>query len=147
MSFQVYLQAFSHGEPTGIALQRIRDAFPAILNGLEDDYWQVTFSADAASDVFLQFLSGSAELVHSISFDRLHADKRLWHGMYQLLLEHGAVFYFPGNAAPLIRHQGAYDQLPADLRQSLGTPVIVSDALAIARHVEMSQVQEYSGHE
>jgi hypothetical protein len=147
MSFQVYLQAFHNGEPAGIALQRIRDAFPAILNKIEDDYWQVNFSADMSSDVFLQFLSGNTELVHSISFDRLHADKRLWQGIYELLHQHGTVFYFPGATAPLIRNQGAYHQLPAELQQSLGIPIIISDALTIAQHVEVTQAQELSGLE
>jgi len=126
MSFQVYLQIFHGGMPAGISLPSIRAAFPGLLLELEEDYWQLNYAPEESSDLFLQFLPGNEEQVHTISFDRLAKDMRLWNGIFRLLENDGAIFHFPGMEAPLAR---------AEVSSDLGKPVIVLGAMEIVRLV------------
>lgn len=131
MSFQVYLQRFHNDEPAGISLDHIRQAFPGMLTELEEDYWQIIFSPDLSSDLFLQFLSGSDQQVHVISIDRLNQNQNLWHGVFKLLENEGVIFHFPGIEAPLAR---------AAVSSNLGKPILVKSADVIAGVVEAAQV-------
>lgn len=126
MSFQVFLQVFDNTEPAGIFLKQIRAAFPGLLLELEEDYWQLRFAHEESSDLFLQFLPGSQEQVHVISIDRLSGDMRLWNGVFELLENEGAIFHFPGMAAPLGR---------CDVSSPLGAVKMIAGADELARVV------------
>jgi hypothetical protein len=136
MSFDLYLQTFQNGKAAGISLHIIRDAFGKYVVELEEDFWQVQYSADESCDIFLQPLADDASSIHTISIHRPCKDIRLWHSLWLLLELPGTIFYYPGCLAPLARDHDAALAMPSDMRQSLGDPVIVNSDLEIFQSVE-----------
>lgn len=128
MSFQLYLQSFSGGNPAGFTRDALRRAFVGVLEELEDDYWQADFGAAGRSDLFLSFLQDGSQRIHSVSIDHPSADDRLWQAIWTLLGIPGVLFHFPGSTAPLARSPGAGAEVPAGLRETLGQPIVIADA-------------------
>jgi hypothetical protein len=136
MSFDLYLQTFQNGKPAGIPLQAIRSAFGKYVVELDEDFWQVQYSADESSDIFLQPLPDDECSIHTISIHRPCKDIRLWDGLWRLLELSGAVFYYPGCVAPLARDSQAASHMPNSMRESLGDPVMASSVLEIFQTLE-----------
>lgn len=137
MSFDLYLQKFENGKAAGISPEVIRDAFGKYVVELDEDFWQVQYSVDASSDIFLQTLPGDDDLIHTISIHRPCSDIRLWESVWLLLELPGTVFYFPGCLAPMARDSQAGIHMPEDMRKSLGDPVIATSALEIFQSIDL----------
>ena len=137
MSFDLYLQVFENGRAVGVAPEIIRNAFGKYVVELDEDYWQVQYAAGESSDIFLQFLPTDVSLVHTVSIHRPCSDIRLWEALYILLELPGTIFYYPGCDAPLARDPQAALAMPSEMRESLGDPVIVSNALEIFQSIDM----------
>lgn len=131
MSFDLYLQAFRLGEPAGLPIQEVRDAFGPELLELEEDFWQVRYAPDQSSDLFLQPLPGQPQLIHCLSIHRPCTDSRLFEAAWRLLGMTGTVLYFPGCAEPLARDLLAGAAMPSDMRRSLGAPTVIARAADI----------------
>lgn len=138
MSFDLYLQAFDNGNPAGIALEIIRDAFGSQVIEVDEDYWQVQYGNEDSSDIFLQALPDESSLIHTISIHRPCRDVRLWQSIWLLLELPGTVFYFPGCDAPLTRDPMAAIAMPDDMLASIGEPVIVSSAMEIFQVIQIA---------
>jgi hypothetical protein len=136
MSFDLYLQKFQNGKASGIALDVIGDAFGKYLVELDEDFWQVQYSADASTDIFLQALPDDNALIHTISIHRACSDIRLWESLWLLLELPGTLFYHQGGMAPLARDPQAGFNMPNDMRESLGDPVIATSALEIFQSID-----------
>ena len=136
MSFDLYLQKFQNGKAAGIALDVIRDVFGKYVVELDEDFWQVQYSVDESSDIFLQPLSGDDGLIHTLSIHRPCSDIRLWESLWLLLELPGTIFYYPGCIAPLARDSQAGTNMPEDMRTSLGDPVITTSALEIFQSID-----------
>ena len=136
MSFDLYLQKFQNGKAAGIALDVIRDVFGKYVVELDEDFWQVQYSVDESSDIFLQPLSGDDGLIHTLSIHRPCSNIRLWEGLWLLLELPGAIFYYPGCVAPLARDSQAGINMPEDMRKSLGDPVIATSAMEIFQSID-----------
>jgi len=137
MSFDLYLQKFQNGEAAGISLDVIRDTFGKYVVEMDEDFWQVQYSVNASSDIFLQVLPDDDSLIHTLSVHRACSDIRLWESLWLLLALPGTIFYYPGCVAPLARDSQACIHMPEDMRESLGDPVIVSNALEIFQSIDM----------
>ena len=137
MSFDLYLQKFENGKAAGISQDVIRNAFGKYMIEIDDDFWQVQYSADESSDIFLQLLPDDVSLVHTISIHRPCGDIRLWESLCLLLELPGTILYYPGCDTPLARDCQAGINMPDDMRESLGEPVIVSNALEIFQSIDM----------
>ena len=137
MSFDLYWQVFQNGKAAGIAPEIIGTAFGKYLIELDEDYWQVQYGTDESSDIFLQLLPADDSLVHTISIHRPCRDIRLWEALYILLELPGTIFYYPGCDAPLARDPQAALAMPSEMRESLGDPVFVSNALEIFQSIDM----------
>ena len=135
MSFQLYLQMFSAGEPAGFTRDAIRQAFAGMLVELEEDYWQVDIGSARRSDLFLSFLEGGSERIHSLAIEHASTDERLWQAVWTLLGLPGCVFHFPGSTAPLARDPGAASALPPGLLETLGQPTIIARVQDLQRAV------------
>ncbi len=136
MSFDLYLQKFQNGKAAGMSLDVIRDAFGKYTVELDEDFWQVQYSADESSDIFLQPLPGDNSLIHTLSIHRPCRDIRLWESLYLLLELPGTLFYYPGCVAALARDSQAGINMPEDMRESLGNPVIAASALEIFQSID-----------
>jgi hypothetical protein len=137
MSFDLYLQAFQNGNAAGIAPEIIRNAFGKYVIELDEDFWQVQYSANESSDIFLQLLPGDDVLIHTLSIHRPCSDIRLWESLWLLLELPGTLFYYPGCVAPLARDSQAGINMPNDMRVSLGDPIVVTSALEIFQSIDM----------
>ena len=137
MSFDLYLQKFENGKAAGISQDVIRNAFGKYMIEVDEDFWQVQYGVDESSDIFLQPLPGDNALIHTLSIHRACSDIRLWESLWLLLELPGTLFYYPGCVAPLARDSQAGINMPDDMRESLGAPVIVSHALEIFQSINL----------
>jgi hypothetical protein len=138
MSFDLYLQAFDHGQPAGLSLHLLRESFGSELVELEEDFWQLQFEAGRSSDLFLQPWPGEPELIHNISIHRPCTDMRLFVAIWKLLGNPGTILYFPGCAAPLARDSLAGTSMPPEMIEALGEPVLIRNAAEISQAIELS---------
>lgn len=136
MSFDLYLQTFRDGSASGIALDIVRDAFGKYVVEVDEDFWQVQYGPEDSSDIFLQPLGDEALLIHTISIHRPCRDMRLWDSLYHLLGLPGTIVYYPGCKSPMVRDSQAGRDMSAQLRESLGEPVIVNNAMDIFQSIE-----------
>jgi hypothetical protein len=136
MSFDLYFQIFRDGKAAGIPLEVVRDAFGKYAVELDEDFWQVQYSVDASSDIFLQTLPEDISLIHTLSIHRPCSDIRLWESVWLLLELPGTIFYYPGCVAPMARDPQAGINMPDEMRESLGDPVIAASALEVFQSIE-----------
>ncbi len=136
MSFDLYLQVFQDGKASGIGLDILRDAFGKYVVEMDDDYWQVQYGMEESSDIFLQPLPEDSLSIHTISIHRPCRDVRLWESLWCLLDNAGTVLYYPSCDAPLSRDPMAGMSMPAEMRESLGDPLIVSSAVALFQSMD-----------
>lgn len=131
MSFDLYLQAFQDGKASGIGLDVLRDAFGKYVIEMDEDYWQLQYSMEESSDIFLQPLPDNSSSIHTISIHRPCRDLRLWESLWRLLGIAGTVLYYPSCDAPVARDPMAGMSMPDEMRESLGDPLIVSSAVEL----------------
>ena len=136
MSFDLYLQVFQDGKASGIGLDILRDAFGQYVVEMDDDYWQVQYGMEESSDIFLQPLPADSLSIHTISIHRPCRDVRLWESLWRLLDISGSVLYYPSCDAPVARDPMAGMSMPAEMRESLGDPLIVSSAVALFQSMD-----------
>lgn len=136
MSFDLYLQKFHNGKAAGISPDVIRDAFGKYVVEMDEDFWQVQYSVESSSDIFLQMLPDDDGLIHTLSIHRPCGDIRLWEGLWLLLELPGTIFYYPGCIAPMARDPLAGVNMPNDMRESLGDPVVATSALEIFQSID-----------
>lgn len=137
MSFELFLQSFAQGEPAGISAQAIRSAFGATLSELEEDYWQVNYTPDQSSDLFLTPLPAHPDRIHTVSIYRPCADARLCESIWRLLEAPGSCLHFPGGGTPLTRDPAMSEAMPAELLAALGTPIVIDSPAALARVIQV----------
>jgi hypothetical protein len=130
MSFDVYVQFFADGLETGVAEAAVRAAFPGLVEVLDDDYWLLRFGADDTTDLFLALAAAEPHGVHTLSFHRPGDDVRLWAGIWQLLANPGAVYFYPESRA-LVRDAAAIRHLPAAMVEARGGADVIAHAGAL----------------
>ena len=136
MSFDLYLQAFQDGKASGIGLEVLRDAFGKYVIEMDDDYWQLQYSLEESSDIFLQPLPDNSSFIHTISIHRPCRDLRLWESLWRLLDIPGTVLYYPSCDAPLARDPRAGMSMPDEMRESLGDPLIVLSTVELFQSMD-----------
>ncbi len=136
MSFQLYVQSFTHGEPSGFTRDELRQAFSGVLVELEEDYWQADFGANGSSNLFLSFMEDGSDRIHNLSIDHPSIDDRLWQAIWILLAVPGTVFHFPGAVSALARDPDAGTSLPPEMRNVLGQPITISHFKAISQSLD-----------
>jgi hypothetical protein len=138
MSFELFLQSFSHGDASGIPIQAIRESFGSALSEPEDDFWLVDYGAAQSSDLFLNPLPDQPSLIHNISIHRPCTDARLYEALWQLLGLPGTLLYFPGGTVPLARDGAIGVAMPPDMLEALGEPAMIRSAADILLAIESS---------
>lgn len=138
MSFDLYLQAFRDGKAAGIGLDILRDAFGKYVIEIDEDFWQVQYGLDESSDIFLQPLGEDSAFVHTLSIHRPCRDERLWESLWRILELPGTVFYYPTCHAPIARDTTAGLSMPDEMRESLGQPLVVSNAVELFQSINLA---------
>lgn len=133
MSFELFLQRFDNGQPSGIPLAAIRVAFAGALTEPEEDFWQASYGPTQTSDLFLAPLADDPSQIHTISIYRPCADARLHDAIWQLLALPGSCLHFPGGAAPFTRDGRLGAALPPGMIEALGPPLVIGSAAEIQR--------------
>jgi hypothetical protein len=135
MSFEVYVQCFENGEPSGISREFLREVFGAALSEPKPDYWHLAYGPNESCELALSALPNTPEKIHSITVERPCTNSQLWQGLARLLANNNATLYFPGSSAPLVHSRTAGNHLPSDMLAALGNPIVVASGSDILRHV------------
>jgi len=135
MSFEVYVQSFENGEPSGMSRAIIRSTFGNFLSESEQDYWHVSYGPGESCALALSALADSTEQIHNITIERPCADHRLWQGLAALLAIGNTVLYFPGCSGPLVRDMAVAPHMPSDMLATLGRPIVVCSGADLVEHV------------
>lgn len=135
MSFDLFVQCFAGGQPSGFPTEAVRAAFGRALSEPEDDFWQLHYGPTESSDLFFTPHPSAPSLIHSLSVHRPCAAAGLFEGLWQLLELPGTCLYFPGDSAPMTRDPAMLRNMPARMIEALGTPVQLESPAALARAV------------
>ena len=122
MSFDLYVQAFEDGKPSGIPQEFVRQVFGSHLTEVEADFWTLTFNQNDACSVFPTIHDDSTDLVHGLSIGNPCDNPVLWQCLASLLSFGNTILYFPGGPGPLALDARVASHVP----ESLGKPILVS---------------------
>ena len=138
MSFEVYVQCFKGGAPSGIARERVRSAFGQVVTQSEPWLWSVRYDDTNGCDIAVSAPDDDDSLVHHLCVSRPCSDRRLFDSLAAVLKLGAVVLYFPGGPSPLVADEAVVADLPPDMVESLGTPVCVGSGDEIIRHIDQS---------
>jgi hypothetical protein len=138
MSFDVYVQTFELGQPSGLSRACIRKTFSPYLSELAQNHWQLMFGPNDFCSLYLKTVTGMPEQIHSITVDRPCADPRLWQGLARLLRLGNTILYFPGCKGPLMHNLNSAGHVPAGMLDALGKPIIVTNGAEIVGHIRFA---------
>lgn len=134
MSFEVFLGCYCHGELSGISRQQMKDLFGNWITREEPDLWRVEYDSSNRSTIYLTPCESDPSAIGHATVSRPAADPRLWDSLFQIMKLGNVVLYYPGCRALLVAEPTVASHLPADMIESLGTPVCVhSGAEIVAR--------------
>jgi hypothetical protein len=135
VSFEVYLQCFANGEPAGVSRAALADLFAIDRVQRHNDEWEADYG-DCGCDIMVVPLDQDDELIHQITIERPCQDMRLWESVYRTMTLGSVILYFPGDVAPLAVNDTVGGNMPQDLREALGEPVIISGPEEIVAYIE-----------
>jgi hypothetical protein len=127
MSFEVFVQAFEHGEPAGISIARVKEIFAPFLTEHGPGHWRLHYDDENYCDVRFGPLENDGEILHHLTVFRPCADDRLWEALAAVLKLGNVALYFPGCHAPLVAFESVAQHLPNEMIEALGEPVCVSN--------------------
>jgi hypothetical protein len=136
VSFEVFLQCFERGAPSGVPRAAVRPLFPVVETESEPDHWAVRYDDVNSCHVSVTPLASDPALLQSLCVFRPCADPRLWDALFSVLRLGPAVLYFPGDDPPLVASEAAGEQLPSDMVEALGQPRVVRSGQEIVEVVQ-----------
>jgi hypothetical protein len=139
MSFEVFVQCFSHGEPDGIAIADIQQAFGPKLKKEDGPWWNLRYDEENECAIHMKFLPRNRNLVHSLTVHRPCADLRLWKSLLTILKLGNIVLYFPAEKPPLVvADNSVSEHLPRDMVAAMGPITRVTRAQEILDVIKQS---------
>ena len=81
------------------------------------------------------FVDTGAQAVDSFSVSRPGADPRLYEALFAVLQVPGCVLIVPGDCPPLTGHPETASNLPPDMIESLGAPVLLQSSTEIPARI------------
>jgi hypothetical protein len=129
MSVEIYGQRFQAGQPAGLLVQALLQAFAPLLLRVEPQ--ALVLAADGSAGGGTQVLVNTgAPAVYAFTVLRPVCDPRLYAALLALLQQPGTVVYAPGSR-PVVAHPAAAAELPPQMLAALGAPVCVGTADAL----------------
>jgi hypothetical protein len=118
LSFEVFMQCFTGGRPSGVSAVVVRDAFSNFEDDSETDYWHLRYDEANSCRVHV---TRRDNLIESLTVHRPCGDRRLWDSLYRVLELGSWVLYFPASGPPLVMADAAHaEQLPPGMLEAAG---------------------------
>jgi hypothetical protein len=118
VSFEVFIQCFADGRPSGVPAAAVRGAFSNLADDSEPDYWHLSYDDTNSCHVHV---TKRNDLIEALTVHRPCGDSRLWDSIYRVLQLGPWVLYFPAPKPPLVMADAAHaKQLPPEMREALG---------------------------
>jgi hypothetical protein len=136
MSFEVYVQSFRNGEPSGVPRGKIRSAFGGYLTETEPNFWHLRYDDANSCDLNLTVDDADPGVIQGFAVHRPCGDARLWDALAAILSLGDLVLYFPGGGAPLVARTSVAQHLPMDMVEALGQPVVVTRGEQIQNEIQ-----------
>jgi len=134
MSFDLYIGSFHVGEPQSFQARVLNDAINPYIVGKEPTCYVLRFSGDESSDCDL-YVDTEAERISNFSINRPVSDERLYVALLQVLQLPGTVMYISGDCPPLVGNYHSMAELPPDMVESLGKPVLITKPHEIREYI------------
>jgi hypothetical protein len=132
MSFEVFLDCFTSGEPDGVPAADVERIFGPHVQVGENGWWRVFYDEQNQCEILVGSLPSDPSLLTSLCVLRPCADPRLWEALFSVLKVGHFVLYFPAETAPLvIADESVAEHLPKDMLASMGTLTCVTSAQEI----------------
>ena len=133
MSLDLWVACFRHGQPHPEPTALLRAPFDPLVVSSEPRCLVLGLPGDQES---LLLIDSTAATGTGFTLNRPVRDPALWQALFSALQHTGRVLVVPGAVPPLIGVADTAPHLAADLVESLGPPVVVTDGLAIRHWVE-----------
>jgi hypothetical protein len=132
MSFDLYFQPFTQGQPLAISRTELRSLFPVIEDESESDYWKIRYDSLNVCHIGVTPVISGGGLLSSFYVERPCGDPRFWEALFQILNCGPIVLYFPGGP-PIVASHELLAALPKDVLGSLGEARRVQSAPEILK--------------
>jgi hypothetical protein len=121
MSFELFMQCYDNGEPSGVPANAVRTAFSNLAEDSEEDYWHLRYAADDDCHIAVSRPGGLLDQISGLTVFRPCGDSRFWESLYRVLQLGRWVLYFPAEPPPLIMANRIHSEhLPASMLEALG---------------------------
>ncbi len=139
MSFEVFLQRFENGQPSGMSADAVRNAFTNFEDDSEPDYWHLRYAPNDDCHVHVSRPDDAHQQISALSIHRPCVDLRLWDSVLRLLQLGQWVLYWPAEPPPLVMADAEYaNHLPAGMREALGPIRVVRSGDEILQLIRAS---------
>jgi hypothetical protein len=128
MGFELFLDCFVRGQPSGVPRDAVRSLFPVLAEESQRDYWTVRYDRANWCYIAVKAADSGDELISSLMVERPCGDIRLFEALLSILKMGSVVLYFPGQAPPLVGTQSALADIPPPMVEALGLPRLVQSA-------------------
>src|SRR5688572_5879739 len=85
MSFELYMQCFDRGQPSGVHADTVKAAFTHIAAGSDRDHWRLVYDDANSCDVDVTRQTDQPDRIHALIVHRPCGDERLWDSLYDVL--------------------------------------------------------------
>jgi hypothetical protein len=133
MSLDLWVSCFRNGEPHPEPTALLRAPFDPLVVSTEPRCLVLGLPGGQES---LLYIDTTANAETGFTLNRPVRDPALWLALFSALRHTGRVLVVPGEVPPLIGVADTAPHLPADMVETLGQPVVVTDGLAIRHWVE-----------
>ena len=134
MSLDLYVGSFHAGEPQSFQARVLTDAIEPYIVGKEPTCYVLRFVGDKTSDCDL-YVDTEADRISNFSINRPVSDERLYAALLQVLQSPGTVMYMSGECPPLVGNHQSMAELPPDMVESLGKPVLIAEPHEIQEYI------------
>ena len=136
MSFEVFLQRFERGEPSGVGEASIRVFLHAVSCDAGSDCWHIGYDDVNHCDVHVSRDAVDPGRVTGLTVCRPCGDGRLWDSLYAILSSGPWVMYYPElGPSLLVADERHCDQVPLEMLEALGPARVVRSGAEIAAAV------------
>jgi hypothetical protein len=132
MSFDIFLDAYYRRMPTSFPRKIVEEIFAPMIAGRDDRGWDL----DPIGRVYID---DTAE-IGGFSVNRPPETPAFWDAMLTVLRRTPSVLYWPGRrgGCACVADPDVIRNMPADMVESLGEPLVVTSGAAIREAIRVS---------